>query len=157
VQSWEQGPNYPGADRRRALIALYLRRGVFAPGRKYEEAVALWNAARVEAPRLHAPFDSAWFASLQASSPAAARPSTGARALAPAGRLAVVPLASREQDWGGAPDIGAFHGRAPELATLTRWMLADGGRLVAILGIGGIDKTALAAHLAREVAPLHLR
>src|SRR5918998_464484 len=38
VQTWEAGLNYPGADRLKALIALYLERGVFAPGREAAEA-----------------------------------------------------------------------------------------------------------------------
>src|SRR5262245_49304096 len=78
VQTWEQGRNYPGADHLKALIALYFRRGVFAPGREYDEAVALWDAARAEGPRLHVPFDPAWFASLQASTPATGLASSGA-------------------------------------------------------------------------------
>src|SRR2546421_7630308 len=57
IQTWEGGLNYPSAERLRALIALYLQRGVYAPGREHEEAVAVWEAARAEAPRLQAPFD----------------------------------------------------------------------------------------------------
>src|SRR5262249_43152779 len=66
---------------------------------------------------------------------------------------AVRPLAPRGQDWGEAPDVGTFHGRARELETLTAWSLTEGCRLLALLGMGGIGKTALAAHLARALAP----
>src|SRR5262249_12866144 len=74
IQGWEAGLNHPSADRLKALTALYLQRGVFAPGREQAEVVALWDAARAEAPRLQAPFDHAWFASLPASPRAAPPP-----------------------------------------------------------------------------------
>src|SRR5207244_3576658 len=82
------------------------------PGQQREEAVAIWDAARDEAPRLHAAFDAAWFAGLLASATAAAPPSDEAAAHAPAGELAALPLAPRGQDWGEAPDLIAFQGRA---------------------------------------------
>jgi hypothetical protein len=47
------------------------------------------------------------------------------------------------------PDPGAFYGRQAELDQLKRWVVNERSRLVAILGIGGQGKTALAAHLAR--------
>src|SRR3954463_4676411 len=75
IGAWEAGVSYPSADRLKTLIALYLQQGVFAPGQEREEALALWDTAREEAPRLHAPFDSAWFAALPASALPAARPS----------------------------------------------------------------------------------
>src|SRR5215216_4599422 len=102
VQTWEAGLNYPNADRIKALIALYLERGAFAPGREYEEALAFWNAARTEAPRHHAPFDPAWFASLTASAPPAARPSDSTAAGAPGDGPAILTVPSRGQDWGEA-------------------------------------------------------
>ncbi|NIV46293.1 MAG: AAA family ATPase, partial [Gammaproteobacteria bacterium] len=55
-------------------------------------------------------------------------------------------------DWGEAPEIGLFYGREAELAQLAGWLLADRCRLVAILGMGGLGKTALAARLTRQLA-----
>ncbi|MCB8943613.1 MAG: NACHT domain-containing protein [Ardenticatenaceae bacterium] len=55
-------------------------------------------------------------------------------------------------DWGDAPDTAVFFGRQQELNTLTNWLTSDNCRLVAILGMGGIGKSALAAQLAHQVA-----
>ena len=59
----------------------------------------------------------------------------------------IVPIA---QDWGEAMDVSHFYGRAVELDTLQRWILQDRCRLVQILGIGGIGKTALAVKLSEQ-------
>lgn len=47
------------------------------------------------------------------------------------------------QDWGEAPDVPFFFGRAYEMQTLEQWVLDARCRLVAILGIGGAGKTGL--------------
>src|SRR6476469_4493288 len=51
-------------------------------------------------------------------------------------------------DWGEAHDICGFYGRTEELALLEQWIVGDSCRLIALLGMGGIGKTALAATLA---------
>lgn len=55
------------------------------------------------------------------------------------------------QDWGEAIDVSVFYGRAAELATLERWIIQERCRLVALLGIGGIGKTALSVKLAEQI------
>ncbi|MCL1468074.1 XRE family transcriptional regulator [Argonema galeatum] len=55
------------------------------------------------------------------------------------------------QDWGDAPDLPSFYGRAEELAKLKQWIVKDKCRLVAILGMGGIGKTALAVRSAEDI------
>ncbi|WP_373527867.1 NB-ARC domain-containing protein [Nostoc sp.] len=60
-------------------------------------------------------------------------------------------------DWGEAIDVSLFYGRTTELETLSQWIVRDacGGkqrtRLVALLGMGGMGKTALSVKLAEQL------
>jgi hypothetical protein len=58
---------------------------------------------------------------------------------------------SRLVDWGEAPNIQAFYGRNEELAKLEQWISGDRCHLLAICGMGGIGKTALAVKLVERV------
>lgn len=69
--------------------------------------------------------------------------------------------------WQGVPDVSVFYGRREELERLTQWLVSGTAtgtfrqeslsqaptacRLIALLGMGGIGKTALAAKLAEQV------
>jgi WD40 repeat protein len=55
--------------------------------------------------------------------------------------------------WGEAIDVAAFYGREEEITTLEQWILRDRCRLIALLGMGGIGKTALSVKLAKQLAP----
>ncbi|MHC5742915.1 MAG: WD40 domain-containing protein [Nostoc sp.] len=54
-------------------------------------------------------------------------------------------------DWGEAIFNSAFYGRIEELITLEQWILNEHCQLVALLGIGGIGKTALSVKFAQKI------
>ncbi|GAB4386648.1 MAG: NB-ARC domain-containing protein [Elainellaceae cyanobacterium] len=64
-------------------------------------------------------------------------------------------IAPSKIDWGEAIDVSLFYGRSEELHILKQWTLnhASRCRLIAILGIGGVGKTALSVRLAQEIQP----
>ncbi|TBR57039.1 hypothetical protein B4U84_26805 [Westiellopsis prolifica IICB1] len=58
---------------------------------------------------------------------------------------------SQRQDWGEAVCVSAFYGRTEEIATLEQLVLEENCRLVAVLGMGGIGKTALSVKFAEKI------
>ncbi|MEO0968209.1 MAG: NB-ARC domain-containing protein [Cyanobacteria bacterium J06639_18] len=57
----------------------------------------------------------------------------------------------KRYDLGNSPDTSVFYGNEKELGTLKNWVLEDRCRLIAIVGVGGIGKTALAGQLMEQV------
>ncbi|MDJ0694160.1 NB-ARC domain-containing protein [Mastigocoleus sp. MO_188.B34] len=55
-------------------------------------------------------------------------------------------------DWGEAIDVSSFCGRDEDLAQVKEWIIQDNCRLVLLLGIGGIGKTALSVKLAEQIS-----
>jgi WD40 repeat protein/transcriptional regulator with XRE-family HTH domain len=149
VQDWESGTNYPGAPRLQALIGVYLQAGGFTVGREAAEAEALWAAASLESPRLHAPFDPEWFEAAQQAKSETALVANAPLELSTSGH----PGPWRREERGEAPDMLGFHGRVVELTALQNWVSREHCQLVAVLGIGGVGKSVLAARLAHMLAP----
>jgi WD40 repeat protein len=60
-------------------------------------------------------------------------------------------FSSTQIDWGEVIDVSQFYGRSAELTTLMQWITNDRCRVIALLGMGGIGKTALSVKLANQL------
>lgn len=62
------------------------------------------------------------------------------------------PIPGTRVDWDNALAVDAFYGREWELRMLTEWVVKQQCRVITVLGLGGIGKSALAIHFMRLVA-----
>jgi len=149
VAEWEAGSSYPKAKHLQQLIALAVRASAFPAGREAEEIRALWHAAHQKLL-----LDEAWLAALLG------RPRPALTLLYPVppeaprpGELpAAEPTPGCRMDWGDALAVPTFYNREQELATLSRWVVEEGCRLVSVLGMGGIGKSALVVCAMQQLA-----
>jgi transcriptional regulator with XRE-family HTH domain len=142
IQDWEAGVNHPRPGRLSQLIDAFLSVGALTTGHELEEAESLWNAAQREADRMWTPFDRERVTRLLFT--AAARPGVASQEKKTA--------TSRHDDWGDAPHIERFIGRASELASLEQWLTRGQCRVALLYGMGGIGKSTVAARFAEDVA-----
>jgi len=145
VVGWEAGASYPSPQHLKHFIELCYQHNAFHSGQEAEEVRALWQNSRVRVP-----LDETWLTRLlekQLESPPAPAPLQHAP-----GAGAVPPQPGPLVDWGDAPEGTSFYGRESELALLADWLLEDHCRVVSILGMGGMGKSALAATLMHQVA-----
>src|SRR5437016_7551253 len=147
VAEWEAGRSYPTADHLKTCIALGVQQQVFASGRRAEEIRGLWHAAHQKVL-----LDEAWLQRLLSQQPSplmevAVEPSRVADVVS-------TPQALRgpRVDWGEALDVPTFYDREQELATLEQWIVEERCRVVSVLGMGGIGKSALAVRVMHRVA-----
>ncbi len=149
VTEWEAGSSYPTAEHLQQLIALGVRASAFPAGREAEEIRALWKAARQKAL-----LDEAWLASLLGRT----RPAltllhpVPLEAPRPGELPAAQPPPGPRLDWGEALAVPTFYDREQELATLARWVVEEGCRMVSALGMGGIGKSALVVRAMQQLA-----
>ncbi|NOK62537.1 MAG: hypothetical protein GFH23_1086666n25 [Chloroflexi bacterium AL-N1] len=61
------------------------------------------------------------------------------------------PIERHLQDWGSAPKNHTFYGRQKELRVLKDWLATEQYRVVALVAMGGMGKTTLAAKVATEL------
>jgi WD40 repeat protein/DNA-binding CsgD family transcriptional regulator len=149
VGEWEAGLSYPSASHLKHFIELGVQQQVFAAGREAQEIRALWQATHQKVL-----LDESWLEGLLGT---------------PHPRLALVPPGPVEQIsnieparappamgprvvWGEALAVPTFYGRQGELATLEQWVVQAHCRVVSVLGLGGIGKSALAVTVMHQVA-----
>jgi transcriptional regulator with XRE-family HTH domain len=172
VGEWEAGLTYPSERHLQHVIELCVQQHVFTPEREEEEIRALWKTAHQ---RLF--LDEAWLSALltRTSTTHASVPfkeTIGSAVLSvpppsnsPVAQPAVSPLSDERvtrrdlsangprMDWIGSLDVSHFTGRDGELSELIQWIEQEQCRLVAILGMGGIGKSALVSLLGKHLVP----
>jgi len=147
VGEWEAGSSYPTTGHLKRLIELGVQQQAFAAGREAEEIRALWKAANQKVI-----LDELWLAALlgKQTTPLAPLPVEQTGGTDP---VISPPSGGPRLDWGDALAVPAFYGREEELARLTEWVVEERCRVVSVLGLGGIGKSALAVSLMHRVAP----
>ncbi len=182
VGEWETGRSYPKTQHLKEVIALAVEHQTFPAGHEAEEIQALWKVAHQNvpldehwlsallsqrpSPRLHlVPRPGVRQErrkrregpcvppSLSQSGNKPLPPRWVPAASAEEGVPVVVHSASRPRvDWGDAQAIPIFYGREQELSRLTQWVVQERCRVISVLGMGGIGKSALAVSLMYQLA-----
>src|SRR5438270_6590711 len=150
IQHWERGVHSPKPEHLEQLLALCLERHAFVLGREHERAHQLWLAAGQKADfeafwmrvQLAAPSASPALVVLKREVAQPAKPLVNQELASPSSRL----------DWGDALDVHEFYGREAERLQLEQWVIEERCRVVSVLGMGGIGKSALAVTLMYQVA-----
>src|SRR5256714_4661651 len=155
IQRWERGVHSPKPEHLEQLLALCLERHAFVLGREHERAHQLWLAAGQQAD-----FEAFWMrVQLAAPSASPALVVLKREVAQPAKPLANQELASPSSrlDWGDALDVHEFYGREAERLQLEQWVIEERCRVVGVLGMGGIGKSALSVTLMHQLAPAFQR
>ena len=150
VMEWEAGSAYPKAQHLKALIALGVQQHAFPAGREAEEVRALWQAAHQKL-RL----DETWLAALLSTQhpPVVSSVPSQLEQTRSIDHLSTPPVGETRVDWGEALAVASFYDREAELARLSEWVVKERRRVVSVLGMGGIGKSALTARVMHQVAP----
>jgi WD40 repeat protein/transcriptional regulator with XRE-family HTH domain len=149
VSTWELGSNYPATAHLKQLIVLGMRASAFPAGHEEEEIRAFWRAAHQKVL-----LDEQWLQGLlgtQHPRLVLVAPQSDEQTNADEQAVAQPALGPRV-DWGEALDVPAFYGREEELALLSQWVGEARCRVVSVLRMGGIGKSALAVTAMHRVA-----
>ena len=146
VAEWEAGSAYPSTDHLKQLIVLGVQQQAFPLGREAGEIRAFWKAAHQKVL-----LDELWLHGLLSnqSSPLSlvlVAPGAGEQAI-DREQAMVQPARKPRVDWGEALAVPSFYDREEGLATLSQWVVQERCRVVSVLGLGGIGKSALAVTL----------
>ncbi len=149
VGGWESGGSYPKASHLKALLTLAVQEGTFPAGREAEEMRAFWKAAHQKVL-----LDESWLSALlsQHHRPLGHMMPPSIEVAGDAPPALAAPASGPRVDWGEALDVPTFYGREGELATLAQWVVQERCRVVSVLGLGGMGKSALVTSAMRRLA-----
>ena len=147
VGGWETGQSYPKAEHLKTFIALGLQQQVFATGHEEEDIRELWRAAHQKVL-----LDEQWLQEvLRQQAPPLVSASFERDSASE--QMSTPPDSSKLRvDWGDALDVPTFYGRVAERALLSEWIVQERCRVVSVLGMGGIGKSALVTMVMHQVA-----
>ena len=147
IQGWEAGNSYPKLEHLKRLIEFALQFRAFAADREEEEIRGLWRAAHQKVL-----LDEHWLSAVL-SHASRMPPSTSSLPVESPGISSPTETTPPMQvDGGDALKVSNFYGRLWELATLEQWAVQERCRVVSVVGIGGIGKSALVVTLMHRVA-----
>jgi WD40 repeat protein/transcriptional regulator with XRE-family HTH domain len=149
VGGWESGESYPKASHLKALLTLAVQQGTFPAGREAEEIRAFWKVAHQKVL-----LDESWLSALlsQHHRPLEPMMPPSIDMAGDAAPTLAAPTSGPRVEWGDALDVPSFYGRAGELATLAQWVVQERCRVVSVLGMGGIGKSALVVRTMQQLA-----
>src|SRR5438552_6846388 len=147
VIDWEGGLTYPTTDHLKQFVVLAIQRQAFHAGREAEEIRALWQASHQKVL-----FDEMWLGRLLPDAGSAPASKQVEEIAVTAHALASLSGGGPRVDWGDAPDVSSFYGRAWELDLLWEWVVQERCGVVSMLGQAGIGKSALATQVMHRVA-----
>ena len=142
IQRWEAGSRSPKAGSLKLFLELCIQQHAFPTGHEVEQARTLWKAAH-----LKVLFDEQWVRTLLNKQAPQAKSTESNATQMPYSMV-------RRLSWREEVAEVSFYGRESEQALLTTWIQEDRCRLIALLGMGGIGKSALAVTLLHQFAPL---
>src|SRR5450432_1918930 len=146
VGEWEAGGKYPKIGHLKQFIVLAVKHQAFHVGNEAEEIRALWQAAHQKVL-----LDELWLARLLSDVPVSFPSKVDDETNVVPGTVHKSEN-NRRVDWGDALAIHKFYGREWELSQLTGWVVQARCRVVSVLGMGGMGKSALSVHLMYQVA-----
>jgi transcriptional regulator with XRE-family HTH domain len=149
VGGWESGGSYPKAEHLKALLTLAVHQGTFPAGREAEEIRVFWQAAHQKVL-----LDESWLSALvsQQQRPLERMVPLSIDVTGDAPPALAAPASGPRVEWGEALDVPSFYGRERELATLAQWVVQERCRVVSVLGLGGMGKSALVTSAMRRLA-----
>ncbi|MFL5705305.1 MAG: NB-ARC domain-containing protein, partial [Ktedonobacteraceae bacterium] len=150
IGRWEAGDTYPKAEHLKALLAFAVGQRAFPAGREEEEIRAFWQAAHQKVL-----LDELWLQELLGHQhprltllvPQHVEEASNVE------QIMAQPVPEPRVDWSDALAVPSFYGRVGEVAMLTQWVVQEHCRVVSVLGLGGIGKSALAVSVMHQVAP----
>lgn len=146
VSNWEAGKSYPKFHHLRQFIHLCVEHKAFPVGNEAQAIRDLWHASHAKVA-----LDEHWLHELLQSIPASMHtPDHAAEPAVPAS----IPSAHHKPrvDWDDALDVTTFYGREAEVVLLSQWIVEERCRMISVLGMGGIGKSALVTTVMQQVA-----